>query len=214
VTLVTLPYRTQLAAGQPEDIGMVLADFDAILAVVNGDIRNDNIAAAAAIQASKLQGYPSNAALFLNGNGAWTAPSGLGYMQEVAYAPATSDVGVTATTQATAQTVATAPAFTADGGIYWIEFYCGRVWGDPAGRQVVFRLFLDGTGVVDCASSGATVSATNVNSYDPVHIRIPQTPAAGSRVYTMRAYVIGGGGTSHVDCSSYTGFIRVTKERP
>lgn len=54
MTIVTLPFRTELQGGQAEDIGMVLADFDAILAVLNGDIRNDNIAAAAAIAISKL----------------------------------------------------------------------------------------------------------------------------------------------------------------
>ena len=56
MTLVTLPYITELAAGQPEDIGKVLSDLQAIVAVVNGDIRDDNVNAAAAIAASKLAG--------------------------------------------------------------------------------------------------------------------------------------------------------------
>lgn len=70
MTLVTLPYRTQLAAGQPEDISMVLADMDAILAVVNGDLRNDNIASAAAIVATKLN-HPANIKQVLRGDGTW-----------------------------------------------------------------------------------------------------------------------------------------------
>lgn len=70
MTLVTLPYRTQLAAGQPEDISMVLADFDAILAVLNGDIRNDNIASAAAIAVSKISN-PASIAKILRGDGTW-----------------------------------------------------------------------------------------------------------------------------------------------
>ena len=54
MTLVTLPYRSQLQAGQPEDIGMVLADMDAILAVVNGDLRNDNFSSSAGLDIGKL----------------------------------------------------------------------------------------------------------------------------------------------------------------
>jgi hypothetical protein len=54
MTLITLPYRAELAAGQPEDIGMVLADLDAILAVVNGGLKNDNVDPAAAIALTKL----------------------------------------------------------------------------------------------------------------------------------------------------------------
>jgi hypothetical protein len=54
MTLVKLPYRSQLQAGQPEDIGMVLADMDAILAVVNGDLRNDNFSSSAGLDIGKL----------------------------------------------------------------------------------------------------------------------------------------------------------------
>lgn len=79
MTLVTLPYRTELAGGQPEDIGMVLADFDALLAVINGDIRSDNIAAAAAIPTSKLNISGSrDGTKFLRDDDSWQpAPSGV-----------------------------------------------------------------------------------------------------------------------------------------
>jgi hypothetical protein len=72
VTLVTLPYRTELSAGQAEDIGMVLADLDAILAVVNGDLRNDNFAAGAALSLTKMAitGTPDGTK-FLRDDSSW-----------------------------------------------------------------------------------------------------------------------------------------------
>jgi hypothetical protein len=52
LTQISLPFNEVL--GGLEDISHVMADFSAILAVVNGDIRNDNANAAAAIAYSKL----------------------------------------------------------------------------------------------------------------------------------------------------------------
>ena len=52
MTLVTLPYNP--VEDDAEDVSELMANFTAILAVLNGDIRNDNIASAAAIAASKI----------------------------------------------------------------------------------------------------------------------------------------------------------------
>lgn len=46
--------RASMAAGQPEDVSVVLANFDAIAAVLNGGLDNSNINAAAAILRTKL----------------------------------------------------------------------------------------------------------------------------------------------------------------
>jgi len=54
MTQVVLPYRP--VAGDPEDVSQIMADFDAILTVLNGDVRNDNISALAAIAITKLAG--------------------------------------------------------------------------------------------------------------------------------------------------------------
>lgn len=70
MTLITLPFRP--VSGDPEDISQVMADFDAILNVVNGDIRNDNISPSAAIAASKLAGIPGSQIIFSRG----TTPPG------------------------------------------------------------------------------------------------------------------------------------------
>jgi len=60
-----------MAAGQPEDISVVLANFQAIATVLNGGIDNSNIAVAAAITASKLAGFPADSSKILLGDGSW-----------------------------------------------------------------------------------------------------------------------------------------------
>lgn len=60
-----------LVAGQPEDVSVILANFQAIAAVLNGNLDNANIATAAAIAASKLAGYPADATKVLKGDGSW-----------------------------------------------------------------------------------------------------------------------------------------------
>lgn len=80
MTICTLPYRSQLAAGKPEDIGMVLADLDTIAGVINGNLTNVNFNAAAAIAWSKMfvSGTPDGTK-FLKDNYEWGAlPSGSG----------------------------------------------------------------------------------------------------------------------------------------
>src|SRR5215471_1434909 len=69
--------QSNLIAGQPEDVSVVLANLQAIQAILNGGIDNSNVSAAAAIAASKLSGYPTDATKFLRGDGAWTTPSGV-----------------------------------------------------------------------------------------------------------------------------------------
>lgn len=85
--------RASMAAGQPEDVSVILANLDAIAAVLNGGIDNSNINAAAAILysklnlansiknadidpaaaivASKLAGYPADITKSLLGDGSW-----------------------------------------------------------------------------------------------------------------------------------------------
>src|SRR5262245_60262019 len=80
MTQVTIPYRTQLAATKSEDIGMVMADFDAIVSAINGRITDDNFNAASAIAVSKLgiSGTP-NGTKFLKADKSWSnVPSNSG----------------------------------------------------------------------------------------------------------------------------------------
>jgi hypothetical protein len=61
-----------MAAGQPEDISVVLANLQAIATVLNGGIDNSNINVAAGIVASKLNGYPADSSKVLLGDGTWS----------------------------------------------------------------------------------------------------------------------------------------------
>jgi hypothetical protein len=60
-----------LVAGQPEDIAQVLANFQAIQAVLNGGIDDVNVRSTAAINPSKFLGYPSDPTQALFGDGLW-----------------------------------------------------------------------------------------------------------------------------------------------
>jgi len=65
---------SSLVAGQPEDVGQVLANYQAIQAVLNGGIDDINIRASAAISASKLNAYPNDQTKYLAGDGIWRVP--------------------------------------------------------------------------------------------------------------------------------------------
>jgi hypothetical protein len=54
MTLYTVVNPSSLAAGQPEDITQVLANFQAIQGILNGGIDNSNVNPAAALAVSKL----------------------------------------------------------------------------------------------------------------------------------------------------------------
>jgi hypothetical protein len=60
-----------MTSGQPEDISVVLANFQAIANVLNGGIDNSNLSAAANIAASRILGYPADGTKSLKGDGTW-----------------------------------------------------------------------------------------------------------------------------------------------
>jgi hypothetical protein len=63
-----------MVAGQAEDISVILSNFQAIAAILNGNLDNANLAPGAAIVPSKIAGYPASAAVYLRGDGSWAAP--------------------------------------------------------------------------------------------------------------------------------------------
>lgn len=69
---------TRLTAGQLEDVGDILANLQAIQAVINGGIDNSNLAPGAAIAIAKLAGYPADSTRILTGDGNWASFSGSG----------------------------------------------------------------------------------------------------------------------------------------
>lgn len=136
----------------------------------------------------------------LNSTGAAKA-TGAG-SSEVAYAEKTTDTSITGTSAAGSTTIVTAPAFTADGtSTYMVHVQfrgCNR--GTSYLRST---LFLDGTYVQDLHENPSTTQV-------PLSLASRVTPAAGSRTYSLRAYVDAGTGTINA-----TGFgptsIRVVK---
>lgn len=65
---------TSMVAGQPEDITQVVANFQAIQAILNGGIDDVNIRPTAAINPNKLAGYPTDSSKVLRGDGSWATP--------------------------------------------------------------------------------------------------------------------------------------------
>ena len=100
-----------------------------------------------------------------------------------------SNVNITATTDATANTIVTAPAVTFDGATpVWIEFYAPAV--DPgSGTRIIYVLY-DGSSPLDRLGD-ATYANTNTQV---VSLRKKLTPSAGSHTYSIRAYVTSGTG--------------------
>lgn len=113
----------------------------------------------------------------------------------LAYVEKTSNTSVTATTEGTADTVVTATAITFDGAtVAMIEFYAPLV-DNPAGgasRSQTLVLYEDGASIGQIGQVLNTATAVNQT---PVHVVRRRTPAAGSRTYSIRAYVSAGTGT-------------------
>jgi hypothetical protein len=110
---------------------------------------------------------------------------------ELAYAEITSNVNVTATTQATANPIVTAPAVTFDGTtIALIDFYAPLVRSPAGGAATILVLFEDGAAI----GTLAQVLGSTAQVDAPVRVTRRLTPAAGSRTYSVRAYVPSGTG--------------------
>jgi len=133
---------------------------------------------------------------------------------EVAYQEWIAQVSITATSEATAQQVVAAPAFTADGSsTYLVEFYAPAC-GPPgtSGQSLNFILYLDG---VSLGLLGVHQGNSANAFYAPSRQTRRIVPAAGSRTFSVRAFVSTGtglvfGGPGGVG-QYVPGFIRVTR---
>lgn len=134
---------------------------------------------------------------------------------EYIYLEFNANVVISATTEATANTIITAPGLALDGSTtVWVEFSAPYidVAANAAGNYVRLVLFDNGVslGILDLLSgAGAAV-------FDgPVTVRRRVTPGAGSHAFSIRAFrlnanstVVGGVGGAGVDMP---GYIRVTQ---
>ena len=178
------------------------------------DAAGDLVQGTGANTAAKLSA--GTAGQFLKSAGAaaanlWAFPPGY----EFDYVAFTANVNVTATTEATANTLVTGSGVAYDGStIVVIEFFATSVKPDSgaAGRSVNFWLY-DGSSSIGNMGFVRTPAASNMNA--TVQLRHRLTPSNATHTYSIRASVdsgtgvvtAGAGGTA----TALPGFIRITK---
>jgi hypothetical protein len=111
----------------------------------------------------------------------------------LAYAERTTSMPVTATIEASANTVVTAPAFTAAGSApVWVEvFVPGLTTGATSGAALVFTLWEGSTNLGWIGAYTTPAAAALGATFYGARIL---TPASGSRTYSLRAFRFGSDG--------------------
>ena len=135
---------------------------------------------------------------------------------EIAYVEATGFTVITATTEATAQSIVSSGAVTFDGTSVVLEFFVPRVaLTSTSGSSVTAYLYADGVSVGILSQIVNPGAALSSGVAVPVRATRRLTPSAGSHTYSVRfagsvsgAEVdAGAGGTG----AFLPGFIRITK---
>ena len=143
-------------------------------------------------------------------SGGTAAGAGAG---EISYTEFTSDVNVTASTEATANTIVTAPAYTYDGNTaVLVQFYAYAIWHTPANN------FIDSFYLYDGSSSIGRIALNEsldnfIQEQGPILATYRITPSAGSHTFSVRAATGGitlvvGAGTGG-NGASVPGYIRI-----
>lgn len=136
----------------------------------------------------------------------------------LSYVERTSSLGITATTEATAQVVVTAASVTFDGTSHYIlEFFFSNFKNATANANEVVLLFHDdtagaGIGQFQDANVGAALDAFGGGTF-----RRRLVPAAGARTYSVRGFVNNANGVNLVAGAGGAGtilpaYIRVVKD--
>lgn len=201
--------------------GTTLAITTDVLGVKAGGIGATELAATAVTAGT--YGDTSNVGQFtVDADGRITAASnvaitgggGSGYT-EVTYNAITSGVNITATTEATANTIVTASSFTADGtSAYLIEFFAPAVRPDTGAIGRILDLYLyEGSGSVGQLAQFRTPAAQSDNK--PAFVACRLVPASGSRTYSVRGDVSAGTGVISAGAGGsgnlMPAYIRITK---
>lgn len=193
--------------GTTADASLIATNNAAIKTVVNGGIDNTNIAAAAAISASKLASYPNDSTKYLAGDGTWAAPPTAG--TQLDYAKITANTSnITVTTEATATAVITGNSVSYDGTQVKVEFFAP---GYDTGSNSILV-----TGVLLCDTDVLGTFPINTDgTNEPISVSTFHTPAAGDHTYVVKFYVsaqhvvihAGAGGSGN----ALPAYLRVTK---
>jgi hypothetical protein len=134
-------------------------------------------------------GAAADAALFLRQDATWQAPEAtVAVDMELGYAPLTSQVEVTATSEAGAVVVATLDSIVYTGQPVIFTFFTPQFYAaDHAGVTIILH---DDTAGVSLGK--LTVQAQIDSSSElPIYLAYRYTPEAGARVYSIRAYCTG-----------------------
>lgn len=134
----------------------------------------------------------------------------------VSYVQFTTGVGISATTEASANTVVTSAAVTADGTTeYWVEFFSPQWIAGSAGNNLTAVLY---DGISSIGIMGV-YGDTSTQAYGPAVVKRKITPSAGSHTYSIRGFINAGaaaqfsgqagGAGNHVP-----GYIKVSSEAP
>ena len=132
---------------------------------------------------------------------------------EVAYTQFTSAVNITANSEATADTIVTATAFSANGtSAYLIEFFAERWSSNQVNGRLLIYLY-DGGSSIGLGFDGImpTVGAQTGGVYVAVRI----VPSAGTKTYSWRGSCSLGTTTVNAgaggNAATFPGFIRISK---
>jgi hypothetical protein len=133
------------------------------------------------------------------------------------YAEFTSTVGITATSEATANNVVTGNAIAYDGSTaVWVEFECPGAGPDlsAAGRTLLIILY-DSVGTTSIGWIAYYENPAATQMYAPVHVTRKITPSAATHTYSIKAWVNGGTGEILAGVGGagafMPGHIRITK---
>lgn len=103
----------------------------------------------------------------------------------------TAPVSITATTEATANTIVTAPSASFTGAqVIYVEFFSPAVSLPVGDFNCIFALFQDGLSIGRFGQVEA--ESTGIASITPVFLRFPYTPPSGAHIFDVRAFVNAG----------------------
>lgn len=134
----------------------------------------------------------------------------------ISYVEFNTDVAISATTEASADTIVTAAAFTPNGAdTYFIEFFAPGVQpGSSVGAQIVVDLYDNGNPI----SAGASMIAWFINPAAAVFVASADakrrvTPSNASHTYSIRAHRAVANGTvlGTSTGTSQPGYVRIVK---
>lgn len=125
-------------------------------------------------------------------NSSWARPIGF----EFNYAQTIAATSITATSEATANTVLTAGAVTFDGGtVVMVDFFAPYLQVPAGNHNLVLVLYDNGSsiGLMTIATGPDATNSLRV----PAHVSRRLTPSTGSHTYSVRAFVDSGTGVVH-----------------